>query len=119
MTRCRVLDSAGSSSSAGLQPERTALAWQRTTLALLANGGLFVLRESGAPLVRLPSLALSGALLVLAMVVAGIGRRRERVLGQRRLPYRLAPTWEVNVVGWAVAAACVAGVLVLALPTAK
>jgi uncharacterized membrane protein YidH (DUF202 family) len=95
------------------------LAWQRTTLALLANGGLFVLRESEAPLVRLPSLVLSGALLALAMVVAVLGRRRERVLSRPELPSRLAPTWEVAVVGWAVVLACAAGLVVLALPAAR
>lgn len=100
----------------GLQPERTALAWQRTTLALLANGGLFVLRESGAPLVRIPSLVLSGSLLALAALVAAVGRRRERVLARHRLPSSLTPTWEVTVVGWAVVAACLGGVVVLALP---
>jgi len=102
----------------GLQPERTALAWQRTTLGLLANGGLFVLRESDAPLVRLPSLALSGALLTLAIVVAFIGRRRERLLSRPELPSRLSPRWEVTVLGWAVAAVCLAGVVVLTLPAA-
>lgn len=29
----------------GLQPERTALDWQRTNLGLLGNGGLFALRS--------------------------------------------------------------------------
>jgi len=53
---------------------------------------------------------------VLAVVVAFVGRRRERVLSRDTLPKDLVPTREVTVIGWAVVLACLAGVVVLALP---
>jgi uncharacterized membrane protein YidH (DUF202 family) len=101
----------------GLQPERTVLAWQRTTLGLLANGGLFVLREADAPLARVPSLLLSAGLLALAVGMAFVGRRRERVLSRPAVPPGLAPAREVTLIGWLVVAVCAGAVVVLALPS--
>lgn len=101
----------------GLQPERTALAWQRTTLGLLANGGLFALRSIVSSRPRPASLALAGALFVLALVVAVIGWRRERVLARATIPARLRPAAEVAILGWSVALVCAVGVLVLAFPS--
>ena len=100
----------------GRQPERTALAWQRTTFGLLGNGGLFVLREAGGPLARLPSLALSCALLVLAATVGLVGRHRERLLSRKAVPPALGPAWQVLFIGWFVVAICAGAVVVLALP---
>ena len=105
------------SAQPGLQPERTALAWQRTTLGLLANGGLFALRSIGAPSPVVPSLALATALLALAFVVAVLGWRRERVLARSVLPAGLRASREVAVIGWLVVAVCAGGTVVLLLPT--
>jgi uncharacterized membrane protein YidH (DUF202 family) len=100
----------------GLQPERTALAWQRTTLGLLANGGLFALRSAGE--VR----SAAGVLLVLALLALSflasvLGFRRERVLGRRRAPHRVRPQLEVQLLGWSIVAVCAAAAVVLALPS--
>ncbi|HSP36137.1 MAG TPA: DUF202 domain-containing protein [Frankiaceae bacterium] len=100
-----------------LQPERTALAWQRTTLGLLANGGLFALRSVGAPEPLGPSLILAVALLALSFVVAVFGWRRERVLARDAVPNDLAASREVAVIGALVVAACAGGTVVLLLPT--
>lgn len=101
---------------AGLQAERTALAWQRTTFGLLANGGLFAWRATdGAHTV--PELVLAGGLLVLAVAVAAFGRTRER--GLLALPPGAVPgpPRRLALVGWLVVAACVGGVVVLSLPS--
>jgi uncharacterized membrane protein YidH (DUF202 family) len=101
----------------GLQPERTALAWQRTTLGLLANGGLFALRSVGGPAPLGPSLFLAVALLALAFVGAVLGWRRERVLARPVVPRDLRPSAEVSILGWLVVAVCAGGTVVLLLPT--
>jgi uncharacterized membrane protein YidH (DUF202 family) len=101
----------------GLQPERTALAWQRATLGVLANGGLFALRSVGLPLPLVPSLVLAVALLLLALLLAVVGRRREGLLAATSVPATLRPDRAVAVVGWAVVLVCAGGAVVLALPT--
>ena len=98
----------------GLQPERTALAWQRTTLGLLANGGLFALRSIGTSSPRPASVVLAVALFVLALAVAVVGWWRERVLARTMLPAGLRPAREVAVIGWLVVVVCAGGALVLA-----
>jgi uncharacterized membrane protein YidH (DUF202 family) len=100
---------------AGRQAERTTLAWQRTALGLLANGGLFVLRDAGAPLPTIGSMLLAGTLLVLAAVVAGIGRRREQVLSRPTVPSGLPPSTEVTIIGCLMVAVSVGAVVLLAL----
>lgn len=101
----------------GLQPERTALSWQRTTLGLLANGGLFSLRSIITSEPQPPSLALAIVLFVLALVVAVLGWRRERILARTTVPSSLRPAQEVMVIGWLVALVCAGSVLVLAFTT--
>lgn len=98
----------------GRQPERTALSWQRTTLGLLANGGLFALRSIVTSHPQAPSLALAIALFVLALVVALLGWRRERLLARPHRPAQLRPAREVAIIGWLVVAVCAGAVLVLA-----
>ena len=64
----------------GLAAERTALAWQRTALALVANGVLLLVRE---PLGGLLGGLVAVAAFVLAGSVAAVGRRRARELQDR------------------------------------
>lgn len=62
-----------------LAAERTVLAWDRTALALLGNGALLVLRDvrgAGGP-----AYVPAASALVVAVVVAVLGRRRARQLG--------------------------------------
>jgi len=67
----------------GLAAERTALAWQRTALALVANGVLLLVRE---PLGGLLGVVVAVAAFALAGSVASVGRRRARQLQDRRPP---------------------------------
>ncbi|GAA3236552.1 hypothetical protein GCM10017691_34920 [Pseudonocardia petroleophila] len=62
----------------GLAPERTALAWERTALAMLTGGALLAVRHLGDPGSGALVLAVLGV--VLALLLAGIGRRRARRL---------------------------------------
>jgi uncharacterized membrane protein YidH (DUF202 family) len=103
--------------SQGLQPERTALAWQRTTLGLLANGGLFALRSAGDVARSVPGVVLVLAMLVLSFIASFLGWRRERALSRRHVPQRVRPLLEVQLLGWSVVAVCAGAAVVLALPS--
>jgi uncharacterized membrane protein YidH (DUF202 family) len=83
----------------GLPAERTALAWTRTLLAVLANGALLMGVRSfhgydGS--VRLFAGGLAGTL---ALITCLIGMRRQRTLAHRPLPQRITPRREVYLVG--------------------
>ena len=87
-----------SGQDAGLQPERTALAWTRTSFAVLANGALLMVRNfhgyNGA--FRLFAVGLA---LTFALSTYLIGIRRQRTLARRPLPQRITPRREVYLVG--------------------
>jgi uncharacterized membrane protein YidH (DUF202 family) len=85
----------------GLQAERTALAWTRTSLAVLANGVLLIVKQphhNGGPL-RPIAAGLAG---ITAVVIYLVGIRRERTLSQRPLPSRVTARADVQLVGVAV-----------------
>jgi Domain of unknown function (DUF202) len=73
----------------GLQPERTDLSWARTTLTLMINGGLLLLRHNlhGPDQLQLVGGAAAFVLTLFALVVS---RQRQALLAQRPLPVPLA-----------------------------
>jgi uncharacterized membrane protein YidH (DUF202 family) len=91
----------GARRESGLQPERTALAWNRTSLSMLGNAALLTLRDlhhfTGSPRV-LPALLA----LVIAVATYLVGRHREKALRARPLPTPLAPRRQVHWIGAAV-----------------
>jgi uncharacterized membrane protein YidH (DUF202 family) len=75
----------------GTQPERTSLAWTRTSLAVLANGVLLSLRDTHSAL-HFVAAAIAAAL---ALSTYLIGLRRQRILARRPLPDHISPRREV------------------------
>jgi uncharacterized membrane protein YidH (DUF202 family) len=80
------------------QPERTTLAWTRTSLAALANGALLLLRDTHGEASALQLVA-AGAAALLALSTYLIGVRRQRMLARRPLPHRISPRREVYLTG--------------------
>ena len=77
------------------QPERTSLAWTRTSLAVLANGVLLSLKDTRS----LVHIAAAVAAAAVALSTYLIGVRRQRMLAARPLPYRISPQREVYLTG--------------------
>lgn len=97
----------------GLQPERTALSWSRTSLGVFGNGALLLLRDLHhytGPLRLLPA----GLAAVIAVATYLVGRKRQRLLVQRPLPDQLAALWQIRSIGGSVLVLIV--VTALALP---
>jgi uncharacterized membrane protein YidH (DUF202 family) len=85
----------------GLQAERTALAWTRTSLGVLANGVLLIVKQPhhyDGPL-RPIAAGLAG---IIAVVIYLVGLRRQRTLARRPLSSRVTARADVQVVGIAV-----------------
>ncbi|HEY9415843.1 MAG TPA: DUF202 domain-containing protein [Pseudonocardia sp.] len=98
----------------GLQAERTALAWSRTSFGVLGNGVLLLLRDlhhDSGPM----GLAPAGLAVVVALLTYLIGRRRQRLLRSRPLPRLIGAGREIHLIGISVIALTV--VTALALPT--
>lgn len=85
-------------SEAGLQAERTALSWTRTSFAVLGNGALVALKQVPHYQNPIPLLAAALATVVAALVYL-IGLRRQRTLLRRPLPAEITPRREVHLMG--------------------
>ncbi|HEX3286624.1 MAG TPA: DUF202 domain-containing protein [Mycobacterium sp.] len=94
-----------------LQPERTSLAWTRTSLGFLANGVLLLLKylHTDAPPI---SLLAAGFATVVTLWIYLIGRRRQQLLARQPLPAHISPRREV----YEVAAAVVVLIVISVLP---
>lgn len=103
-----------SPSDAGLQAERTGLAWSRTSLGVGANALLLAVREVGYGRFG-PASAVAALALVLAVAVSLYGRRRTLRLRRAPLPVPLAPARAVPILGGSVAVLALLSGLVLVL----
>ena len=74
------------------------MSWTRTSLAVLANGVVLLLRDTHGVASALQLVA-AGAAALLALSTYLIGVRRQRVLARRPLPYRMSPRREVYLTG--------------------
>ncbi|MFI1465429.1 DUF202 domain-containing protein [Nocardia carnea] len=92
----------------GLQPERTALSWTRTSLAIAANGLLVVGRDLLTDPVRWhPVTAIAGgAALLAALGVYLVGKRRTRLLARR--PPRVPARTTIVLTGCLITVGCLA-----------
>ena len=85
----------------GLQAERTALAWTRTSFAVLGNGAVLMIRNLEGRVETLQLVAV-GLAIGIALLMYLIGAQRQRTLCRRPLPRPIAPRREVYLVGTAV-----------------
>lgn len=79
------------------QPERTRLAWTRTSFALLINGAMLTIKNlhGGGLASLIPALLAAGV----AACTCVIALQRQRTLEQRPLPARITPRRQVYIVG--------------------
>jgi uncharacterized membrane protein YidH (DUF202 family) len=84
----------------GLQAERTALAWTRTSLAVLVNGVLLVLKQPRHEGALRPVAALLAGFIAVAIYLVGV--RRQRTLARKPLPEHVTARGHVQLVGVAV-----------------
>jgi uncharacterized membrane protein YidH (DUF202 family) len=83
------------------QADRTALAWTRTSLGVLVNGVLLIIKQPHYNDTPLRPFA-AGLAAIIAVIIYLIGVRRERVLAQRPLPKKITARVDVQLVGIAV-----------------
>jgi hypothetical protein len=88
------------------------LAWTRTSLAVLANGALLLLRDSHRGAGALPLVA-AGFAAALALSTYIIAVRRQRTLAKRPLPTRISARREIYLVGVSIVALILISVLSL------
>jgi uncharacterized membrane protein YidH (DUF202 family) len=102
----------------GLQPERTALAWTRTSLAVVVSGGLVVLKDRDVVhLFDHPArMAVGAVVAAVAAAVFLIGVRRRRMLSARPAATHIAARRAVLGAGAAVLALTALVVTYLVLP---
>jgi uncharacterized membrane protein YidH (DUF202 family) len=102
----------------GLQRERTALAWTRTTLAVATSGVLILLRDRNVfDLLHDPTrLVIGGLAMVVAAGVFGLGLRRRRELAVRPVPTSTTARRKITSVG--VSVALLSALIVVYLSTA-
>jgi uncharacterized membrane protein YidH (DUF202 family) len=98
----------------GLQAERTALAWTRTSFAVLANGALLTLKDFHSYSGPLRFLG-AGLAVTFALSTYLISTRRQRTLGSRPLPNRITPRREVHLIGVSVLALTLVSALALSV----
>ncbi len=85
----------------GLQPERTALSWSRTSVGVLGNGALLlarVLDHDTGPVRLLPA----GLAVVITIATYVVSRQLHATLARRPLPVRLAPRLQIRLIGGSV-----------------
>ena len=87
----------------GTQPERTTLAWTRTSLAVLANSAILLVRDTHGKASTLQLVA-AGIAAVLALSTYLIGVMRQRILARRPLPDGISPRPAVYLTGVAIIA---------------
>ena len=80
------------------QAERTTLAWTRTSLGVLANGALLLIKDAHRDASAFRFVA-AGFAAVLALSTYLLGVRRQRLLAKRPLPEGISPRQEVYLVG--------------------
>lgn len=95
----------------GLQPERTGLSWERSTIGLIASGSVLLLRQ-GEP-VTPGRAALAVVPLFLALQVLWFGRRRGREIKTPIAGSVPDAQAEVLLLGWSVAAFAAGAILFL------
>ena len=94
------------------QPERTSLAWTRTSLGFLANGVLLMakyLRADGPSL----SLVAAGFAAAVTLLIYLVGRRRQQHLARQPFPEQTSPRREVYSLATAVCVLIVLSMLSL------
>jgi uncharacterized membrane protein YidH (DUF202 family) len=88
------------------------LAWTRTSLAVLANGVILLLRDTHTHALHVVAAGVAGAVAVSTYL---IGVRRQRLLARRPLPERISPRREVYLTGAAVIALILISALTVAM----